>query len=124
MKGPASLAILGALLAATVESAPLELDPRTVDTKYPYKGPAIPVGDWVDNTVNGNGQGYARLVEPPAVQPATSNPTNNVNVISYSYIPNGMNIHFQTPFGLGEEPRVQWGTSPSLGQTTTGHTVT
>jgi acid phosphatase len=64
------------------------------------------------------------LVESPAVAPSSSNPTNNVNVISYSYIPNGMNIHFQTPFGLGEEPRVHWGTDESLGQTTTGHTDT
>jgi hypothetical protein len=42
---------------------------RDVDTRYPYTGPAIPAGDWVDPTVNGNGKGFPRLVEPLAVQP-------------------------------------------------------
>lgn len=80
-----------------------------VDTMYPYTGPTIPIGDWVDPTVNGNGKGYARLVEPPAVKPAYGNATNNVNVISLSYIPSGVNIHFQTPFGLNDLPTVFWG---------------
>ena len=93
----------------------------TVDTLYPYTGPDVPVGDWVDSTVNGNGKGFPRLVEPPAVKPATANPTNNINVISVAYIPNGINIHFQTPFGLGQAPSVHWGTNPGkLDQTATG----
>ncbi|RMZ84776.1 hypothetical protein DV737_g889, partial [Chaetothyriales sp. CBS 132003] len=83
----------------------------TVDTTYPYTGPAVPVGDWVDPTVTGNGKGFARLVESPAVKPARKNPTNNVNVIQLSYLPQGINIHYQTPFGLGEPPSVKWGTS-------------
>ena len=82
-----------------------------VDTEYPYTGPEVPVGDWVNPTANGNGKGFARLVEPPAVKPGTTNPTNNINVISLSYIPQGINIHFQTPFGLGVAPSVRWGTS-------------
>lgn len=96
-----------------------------VDTLYAYTGPAIPIGDWVDPTVNGNGKGYPRLVEPPAVTPASLNTTNNINVISVSYIPNGVNIHFQTPFGLNEQPTVFWGeysknlTCMSKGQTRT-----
>lgn len=96
-----------------------------VDTLYAYTGPAIPIGDWVDPTVNGNGKGYPRLVEPPAVTPANLNATNNINVISVSYIPNGVNIHFQTPFGLNEQPTVFWGEYPqnltcmSKGQTKT-----
>lgn len=53
--------------------------------------------------------GYLRLVEPPSVTPATENPSNNINVISLSYIPNSISIHFQTPFGLHEDPAVFWG---------------
>ncbi|KUI72504.1 Acid phosphatase [Cytospora mali] len=95
-----------------------------VDTMYPYTGPTIPIGDWVDPTVNGNGKGYPRLVEPPAVNPK-GNATNNINVISLSYIPSGVNVHFQTAFGLNEQPTVFWGEAPknltcmTKGQTTT-----
>ncbi|RFN43396.1 acid phosphatase [Fusarium flagelliforme] len=97
--------LLAAILAASAQSAP------TVDETYPYRGPDVPIGDWVDHTINGNGNGFARLVEPPAVKPASANPTNNINVISLSYIPAkhdettvGINIHYQTPFGLGIAP--------------------
>jgi acid phosphatase len=69
---------------------------RDVDTRFPYTGPKVPVGDWVDPTINGNGKGFPRLVEAPAVKPSSSKPSNNINVISVSYIPNGVNIHFQT----------------------------
>ncbi|KAL4802032.1 Metallo-dependent phosphatase-like protein [Aspergillus unguis] len=84
----------------------------TVDTQYPYNGPDVPIGDWVNPTINGNGKGYPRLVEAPAVRPRSANPTNNVNVISLSYVPEGMHIHYQTPFGLGQPPSVRWGKSP------------
>ncbi|KAI6753886.1 hypothetical protein HG530_013062 [Fusarium avenaceum] len=118
--------LLAALLAAPAQSAP------TVDETYPYRGPKIPIGDWVDPTINGNGKGFPRLVEPPAVKPASANPSNNVNVISLSYIPAkheettvGINIHYQTPFGLGVTPSVQWGTSASaLNNLATGSSVT
>ncbi|KAL4864099.1 hypothetical protein BDV12DRAFT_205933 [Aspergillus spectabilis] len=106
MKGSTASAILVALSAATAQARP------TVDTRYPYTGPEIPIGDWVNPTVNGNGKGYPRLVEPPAVRPKSAHPTNNVNVISLSYVPNGMHIHYQTPFGLGVPPSVRWGTNP------------
>ncbi|KAF2234884.1 acid phosphatase [Viridothelium virens] len=97
---------------------------RDVDTRYPYTGPAVPIGDWVDQTVKGNGKGFPRLVEPPAVKPANSTVTNNVNVISLSYIPNGVNVHYQTPFGLDANPTVHWGLSPSnLCNSSTGQTV-
>ncbi|TPX07727.1 uncharacterized protein E0L32_010623 [Thyridium curvatum] len=111
-------ALIGAaLLAVASEAVP------TVDTTYPYTGPEVPVGDWVDPTVNGNGKGFPRLVEAPAVKPATANPTNNVNVIALAYVPQGMNIHYQTPFGLGVAPSVKWGTSASaLTNTATGAT--
>ncbi|KAF3399763.1 Acid phosphatase [Penicillium rolfsii] len=106
-------------LSAAVAARP------TVDTEYDYTGPDVPVGDWVDPTVNGNGKGFPRLVEPPAVKPASSNPTNNVNVISLSYIPDGMHIHYQTPFGLGRAPEVRWGKSPrKLNKVATGFTHT
>lgn len=113
-----ALALLGVICAWAVPTP-------DVDTVYPYAGPALPVGDWVDQTINGNGKGYPRLVEPPAVVPAYKNATNNINVISTSYIPNGVNIHFQTPFGLKEQPTVFWGehfnnlTCMSRGQTKT-----
>lgn len=94
-------------LTAAVNARP------TVDTEYPYKGPAVPVGDWVDPSVNGNGKGFPRLVEPPAVKPSSANPTNNVNVISLSYLPRGVNIHYQTPFGLGRAPEIKWGKHPN-----------
>ncbi|KAL3472038.1 Metallo-dependent phosphatase-like protein [Aspergillus californicus] len=94
----------------------------TVDTRYPYTGPDVPVGDWVNPTVNGNGKGYPRLVEPPAVKPKTAHPTNNVNVISLSYVPGGMHIHYQTPFGLGQAASVRWGKHPTdLNRTAHGY---
>lgn len=105
-------------LSAVVAASPTK---RTVDTVYPYTGPDVPVGDWVDPTVNGNGKGYPRLVEPPAVTPKSKHPTNNINVISLAYLPTGINVHFQTPFGLGVAPSVSWGTSPhKLDKTATG----
>jgi hypothetical protein len=114
-----TVSILAAFLAVVADAAP------TVDELYPYTGPKVPVGDWMDPTVKGNGKGFVRLIEPPAVMPASTNPSNNVNVISVSYIPNGINIHYQTPFGLGEAPSVVWGTSASdLSNTATGKTVT
>ncbi|EFX04943.1 acid phosphatase [Grosmannia clavigera kw1407] len=118
MKTSQALSLAGtALLAATVNGAP------TVDTTYPYTGPAIPVADWVDPTISGNGKGFPRLVEAPGVKPSSANPTNNVNVISLSYVPKGMNIHYQTPFGLGVLPSVKWGTSEAaLLYTVTGQT--
>ncbi|UPL01111.1 hypothetical protein LCI18_012045 [Fusarium solani-melongenae] len=118
--------LLAAILATLAQSAP------TVDETYPYRGPKVPIGDWVDPTINGNGKGFPRLVEPPAVKPASANPSNNVNVISLSYIPAkhkgttvGINIHYQTPFGLGVAPSVQWGTSASaLNNLATGSSTT
>lgn len=98
---------------------------RDVDTRYPYTGPKVPIGDWVDNTIKGNGKGFPRLVEPPAVKPSSSSPKNNINVISVSYIPDGVNIHYQTPFGLTSEPTVHWGTSAKdLSKKATGSTNT
>lgn len=94
-------------------SAAPAIDNRDVDTSHPYTGPDVPIGDWVDPTINGNGKGFPRLLEAPAVKPSSSNPTNNVNVISLSYLPSGINIHYQTPFGLGVAPTVRWGTEPS-----------
>ncbi|KFX93483.1 hypothetical protein O988_06798 [Pseudogymnoascus sp. VKM F-3808] len=120
MKTTTALIVLGALSTAT-NAVPAPV----VDTVYPYTGPDVPIGDWVDQTINGNGKGYQRLSEPPAVKPASENPTNNVNVISLAYIPDGMNIHYQTPFGLGVSPSVKWGTDPSkLDQTATGNSRT
>ena len=115
---------LALLLALSANSAPIK-DKRDVDLRYPYTGPAVPVGDWVDPTINGNGKGFPRLVEPPAVTPAKKNPTNNINVISVSYLPGGVNIHYQTPFGLDDPPTVHWGTDQrNLRYTTTGQTGT
>ncbi|KAH8703115.1 acid phosphatase AphA [Talaromyces proteolyticus] len=109
MKATAASLLLAALAASPqchARAAPV------VDETYPYTGPDVPIADWVDPTINGNGKGFPRLVEAPAVRPAKENPTNNVNVISLSYLPGGINIHYQTPFGLGETPKVHWGTNP------------
>jgi hypothetical protein len=108
MKAITASALLGALSlsATTVLAAP------AVYENYPYTGPAVPIGDWVDPTINGNGKGFPRLVEAPAVTPASSKPSNNINVISLAYLPDGINIHYQTPFGLGVSPSVKWGSSP------------
>jgi hypothetical protein len=120
MRTTTALFVLGALSTAT-NAVPAPV----VDTLYPYTGPDVPIGDWVDPTINGNGKGYQRLSEPPAVKPASENPTNNVNVISLAYLPDGMNVHYQTPFGLGVSPSVKWGTSPNkLDQTATGNSRT
>ena len=70
MKTATASALLGVSLLAALPStaAPTE-GKRDVDTRYPYNGPEIPIGDWVDATVNGNGKGFIRLVEAPAVKP-------------------------------------------------------
>jgi hypothetical protein len=101
-------AVLAGLSAVNAHPADLNLK-RDVYTNYPYTGPDVPVGDWIDPTINGNGKGFLRLTEDPAVKPKSKNPTNNVNVISLSYIPNGVNVHFQTPFGLGTAPTIEYG---------------
>lgn len=121
MKSVTSFALVGALLGGAVIAVPV------VDESYPYTGPEIPVGDWADVSVNGNGNGKAfpRLIEAPAVTPATGNPSNNINVISLAYIPKGIAIHYQTPFGLGVAPSVKWGKSASnLASTATGYSHT
>lgn len=40
------------------------------------------------------------------------NPSNNVNVVNMAYVPGGINIHYQTAFGLGEAPSIIWGKTP------------
>jgi hypothetical protein len=96
MKTSSSRVLVGALLFAGAHSAAVHAVPRDVDTRFPYTGPDVPVGDWVNPTVKGNGKGFPRLVEPPAVKPASSKPSNNVNVVSLAYVPNGA-------------PSVHWG---------------
>lgn len=101
------------------------LHKRYVDTRYRYRGPAVPIGDWVDQTINGNGGGFIRLVEKPAVAAKSSSPTNSINVINLAYVPNGMTVHFQTPFGLDGAPTVHYGKSfDKLSSTATGYTTT
>jgi len=122
MKFTTKSSALALLAAVSVEAAPPLLSrdqfdvhhprmvARDVYTNYPYTGPAIPIGDWADQSPQGNGKGFPRLVEPPAVKPASKSPTNNINVISLSYMPTGINVHFQTPFGLTAAPTVLYGT--------------
>ena len=109
MKTSTSQALLSALLSVGVNAGVVPVGPRNVDTRFPYTGPDVPVGDWVNPTDKGNGKGFPRLVEAPAVKPVLSKPKNNVNVVSLSYIPQGVNIHYQTPFGLKGAPTVHWG---------------
>ncbi|KAE9377339.1 acid phosphatase [Stipitochalara longipes BDJ] len=108
MRASTAAAVLGTFAAFCIQTGTAI---PTVDESYPYTGPAVPIGDWIDPTINGNGKGFPRLVEPPAVVPSSSKPTNNINVIALSYIPQGINIHYQTPFGLGVAPSVKWGSS-------------
>ena len=116
------LSVFGFLVCAASTTA---LRSRDVYENYPYKGPAIPIADWLDQTVNGNGKGFVRLNEPPAVWPANSNATNNINTVSLAFIPGGMNIHFSTPFGIGGSPIVNLGTSVAfLNNTAIGKTST
>lgn len=125
MRVTTTSALLSALSAIDLARAAPPLQARDVDTRYPYKGPEVPVGDWVDGTVNGNGKGFPRLVEAPAVAPSSNSPTNNVNVIQISYIPDGVNIHYQTPFGLGSDPEVKYGSNSSkLNKKATGKSTT
>ena len=106
-------------------SRPTDIVQRDVYTEYPYVGPAIPIADWSDQTVSGDGKGFVRLNEPPAVWPSSANATNNINTIALAYIPNGMNVHFSTPFGIGTDPVVYWGASrDALNNTVTGNTTT
>lgn len=110
------------LLAISAVAAPAK---RDVDTRFPYTGPAVPIGDWVDQTINGNGKGFPRLKESPAVQPSVGNPKNNINVISLAYVPGGVNIHFQTPFGIGVNPTVVYGKDKnSMSTIASGKTTT
>ena len=119
MRANTASAIFGALSLSTTGVLAVAL-PDFVTT-YPYTGPAVPIGDWLDPTINGNGKGFPRLVESPAITPSSSTPSNNINVVSLSYLPDGIHIHYQTPFGLGVSPSVKWGTSASsLSQTATG----
>lgn len=113
------------MIGPVVEAFPAHLIPRYVYTNYNYTGPAVPVADWVDPTVTGNGKGFIRLVEAPAVKPSKAHPTNNINQIALSYVPGGMNIHYQTPFGLGVAPTVNFGVDASnLNKVATGSTST
>ena len=107
MKTVGTAALLGAILANAAPTK--DVSARDVDTRFPYTGPDVPVADWVDPDPNGNGKGFIRLVEPPAVKPSSSKPSNNINVINTAFVPGGINIHYQTPFGLGKAPTVKYG---------------
>lgn len=130
MKGNTASTLLGAALLAALPAiaAPTKAATeakRDVDTRFPYTGPEIPIGDWVDATVTGNGKGFIRLVEGPAVTPSSNETTNSINVISLAYIPDGMTVHYQTPFGLDAAPTVHYGTdSDDLCYTASGYTTT
>ncbi|KAJ3002877.1 hypothetical protein HKX48_002067, partial [Thoreauomyces humboldtii] len=116
-----AFALLVSCSAIAVSATPVP----DADTRFPYNGPTIPVGDWINPGAVSNGKGFPRLVEPPAVTPNTKNPTNNVNVISLALVPEGMNVHYQTPFGLGVAPTIIWGESPTaLSNTASGTTRT
>lgn len=83
---------------------------RDVDLAYPYNGPEIPIGDPGNPTLDASKGGFQRIWQPPAVTPTPGKKvTNNINVISSALFPGGINIHFQTPYGIGGEPCVEWG---------------
>lgn len=113
----AALPLLGKVSAQGITSTSVPAPPQPfVNTQYGYAGPAVPVGDFVDQSYTEYGSekdgAYMRLIEPPAVTPSSSSATNNYNVISLTYLPTGFNVHFQTPAALSM-PTVMWGMSPS-----------
>jgi acid phosphatase len=116
--------MLAALLLPLVCAAPTK-PRRDVDTSYPYKGPQIPVGDPVNPTLDGSKGGFPRLWEAPAVTPPPGvKVSNNINVISTALFPGGVNVHFQTPFGIGGAPKVKFGCDPkNLDQEAEGSTT-
>lgn len=129
MHGLAIVSLLGALLAqASPAPAPGPVHPhkRYVDTTHPYVGPVIPIGDPANPTLDASKGGYPRLWEPPAVSPPPGVAvTNNINVISTALFPGGVNVHFQTPYGIGGRPVVKYGKHPhELDQEATGTTHT
>jgi hypothetical protein len=90
VKTATGLGLLFAIFAIFADAAPSKKNlKRDVDTRYPYTGPIVPIGDCVDPTINGNGKGFPRLVEPPVVKPSKSNPSNDIGVVELSYIPRG-----------------------------------
>ena len=119
------LILFAVIVAAGVQAIPPPFR-RSVDTTYPYTGPEVPIGDPADQTIEGNGKGYPRLWEAPAVEPEVGTlPTNNINVINMAILPTGMNVHFQTAFGIGSEPKVLYSTDPTnLSHTASGWTTT
>lgn len=121
----ALIPLLGALLA-NAAPAPAAPAKRYVDTTYPYTGPEIPVGDPFNPTLDASKGGFPRLYEPPAVSPPPGAVvTNNINVISTALFPGGVNVHFQTSFGIGGAPVVKYGRDPKqLDQEATGTTHT
>ena len=125
MKTSSVAAGVAAALLTGVNGLSLPLERRDVYTNYPYTGPAVPIADWVDQSINGNGKGFIRLVEKPAVKPSMKNPSNNINTIKLSYVPGGINVHFSTPFGLGVAPSLMYGTdSGNLKKMVSGATTT
>lgn len=112
--------VLFGLLSSLAAAAPTP----DVYPGYDYKGPAVPVGDPVNLSPTDNTKGYPRLYEKPAVRPLPGvTVTNNINVISTAFFPGGINIHFQTPFDIGGEACVNWGTDRNdLSTNTKGYT--
>ena len=54
MKTSSSAVLISALLSARSDSAAVHALPRDVDNRFPYTGPDVPVGDWVNPIVKGN----------------------------------------------------------------------
>jgi hypothetical protein len=69
-------------------------EPQHVDETNPYNGPAIPVCDLVDTTIEGDGTKLIRLVGALAVKLASANATNSINVIALAYVLNKDNYGF------------------------------
>ena len=111
-----------ATLLSTVLAAPATFP--FVDTRFPYTGAQLPNSDPLDPTAAGNGKGFPRVYEPPAVSPPPGTKiTNNINIINLAYVPGGMNIHFSTPYDIAGTACVDWGTSPDqLSTNTKGYT--
>jgi hypothetical protein len=68
VKTATGLGLLFAIFAIFADAAPSKNNlERDVDARYPYTGPIVPIGDWIDPTINGNGKGF-----PPPCRAARS----------------------------------------------------
>ncbi|KZO89576.1 hypothetical protein CALVIDRAFT_47211 [Calocera viscosa TUFC12733] len=95
--------------------------PRRSTPPTPTLGPRSPSATSSTTPSTETARAFPRFVEYPAVKPATANPSNNINITSYSSLPDGVHVYHQTPSRHRRLPTVKYGTFPdALNPTATG----